>query len=234
MAQSPRVKLLLSSRLENQFQAAFARCPTLQLETLTKTDISAHVSTGLWSNSFLREITVLEKDGIRDIETFILDNANGVFLWVALVLRIAIDDINNHEDLLTIRNRVTALPPELDGIFTHVMQHRIPQHCKQEACRCLLIVLRWNTERGSSFNFGDKAIVLDDTTVAIAQLASSYEEACELGAYNETQVADAKFQFRRRLATRCQGLIECQSKGGTAYKYKHRNDESLLDEEDQI
>jgi len=234
MTKSSRVKLLISSRPENQFRTAFMRCPTLQLETLTKTDISVYVNTGLWSNPLLRKITDLEERGIRDIENFILKNANGVFLWVALVLKIALDDINNHEDLMTIRNRVTELPPELDDIFTHIMQHRIPQHCKQEACRCLLIVLGWNTDRVSHVNLGERSLILDDTTVAMAQLASNYEKACELAAYDEELVTEAKLQFRRRLATRCQGLIECQSKGMTAYGYTLKNPEILDDAEDQM
>jgi hypothetical protein len=143
------------------------------------------------------------------------------------------DHIDNHEDLMTIRNRAMALPPELDDIFTNDMQHRVPQRCKEEDCRCLLIVVMWNTDRGSSLHFGEKGLVLDDTTAAIAQLASSYEKACELSACNESQVAEVNLQLRRRLATRCQGLIECLSKRGTTHEYKHRNSERSKDEEDQ-
>lgn len=65
------------------------------------------------------------------------------------------DHVDNHEDLMTIRKQVIALPPELDDIFTHAEQHRIPQRCKEEDCRCLLIVLMWNTDRVQPLLWGE-------------------------------------------------------------------------------
>lgn len=47
-----------------------------------------------------------EREAIDDIAAFIVANSQGVFLWVVLVLNIAMDGINNHEDLLSVRDRV--------------------------------------------------------------------------------------------------------------------------------
>ncbi|GAB7326361.1 hypothetical protein MBLNU13_g10396t2 [Cladosporium sp. NU13] len=120
LTHSPRVKVLLSSRPETPFKIAFLQCPTLRLEELTKPDVSAYVNKRLWSNTAVKDISSVDTDSIRNIASFILNNAQGVFLWVALTLSIALDGISNHEDLAVVRDRVTHLPPELDDIFNEL------------------------------------------------------------------------------------------------------------------
>lgn len=208
LTQSPRVKLLISSRPENPFKTVFWQCPTLRLEQLTAVDIETYVKKMLWSNPSARSISDAEKSSVNDIASFILEHAQGVFLWVVLVVRITLDGINNFEDLSKIRDRVMNLPPELDQIFTHILMQRIPHNHRQEAFRCLYIAFTWQSEHVAQFSPSD----LPYEIISIARRASTYEEACDLA---QSTCSESPQYFLDRLANRCQGLLEA---GGVVVK----------------
>lgn len=201
MSQSPRVKLLISSRPETPFKNVFRQCRTLNLESLTASDIETFVKRSLWSNPFVRSISDVEGHSINEIATFILDNAQGVFLWVVLAIRIALDGINNHEDVSVVRDGVMLLPPELDQLFTHILTQRIPRKHRQEALRCLYIAFIWHSESVTQFEPKD----LSYTIVSIARQASTYAKACSLA---HSTVWESPELSKERLANRCQGLLE--------------------------
>jgi hypothetical protein len=201
LTRSSRVKLLLSSRPDTPFKTAFQPCPTLRLEKLTGPDISAYVKKRLWSNLLVTAISGVEAGSINDIASFILNNAQGVFLWAVLTLNIALDGINNHEDLAVVLDSVTLLPRELHDMFTHILTRRISQHHKQEAFRCLFITFVWHSESVSLPELAE----LSYTVVSIARRASNYADACTLA--NSTSVESPQY-FRDRLASRCQGLLD--------------------------
>ncbi|KAM0708445.1 hypothetical protein Q7P35_005097 [Cladosporium inversicolor] len=214
MTRSKRIKLLLSSRPETPFETVFRDCPVLRLELLTMPDISAYVEKRLWSNPSLRNIRALEEDSLYDIASFIIENAAGVFLWVVLVLNIALDGINNFEHPLAIRDRIMLLPPELDDIFTHIMTKRVLQHHRQEAFRLLLIAVQWEiSEHGA---------IPIDTLMAVAQDASNYPKACELATLSRLQVEAVNANFSGRLHSRCQGLLEYSGESSMRVTFLHR------------
>ncbi|TLD09746.1 small s protein [Venturia nashicola] len=213
LARSKRVKFLVSSRPEAVFQSSLRHCPTVRLESMTALDILSFVKTRLWSNPSLRDISDSEKRGISDIEEFIIENAHGVFLWVALVLNIALDGINNFEDPLAIRDRVKLLPDEINHLFEHILFRRIPQHCRQEAFRYLLAALHWVLIEDELNGDEHPATYLFATIVIIAQQVSSYDVACKLASSALPESDAARLDFSSRLAVRCHSLLECVSRG---------------------
>lgn len=211
MTKYSRVKCLLSSRLETPFKVAFRQSPQLRLEMLTKPDILAYVETKLWSNPLLRDISAAEEHSISEIGLYIVDHAEGVFLWVALVMNIALTAINEYDDPQAIRKRITELPPELNDLFTHILKKRIPRHHRQEAFKCLLIVLRFEPQESTE--------IMNDVLLSAALQASTYAKACEIArcvyeACEHQEDAISKMNTARDklphlLASRCQGLLEC-------------------------
>ena len=201
MAQSPRVKLLLSSRPESPFEIAFRLYPSLCLEDLTRSDIVEYVQAKLWDNAFVRSVTEAERGDIDGIARFIIDHASGVFLWVTLVMDITLDGINDCETPLSIRRRITQLPLELDELFTHILNKRIPQHHRPEALRFLLAALTWESSKTQAPLYG--------VIMAMAEKASSQDLICSTAASNLTQISSVMSDFPGRIKSRCQGLLEC-------------------------
>jgi hypothetical protein len=203
MTASKRVKVVLASRPEAPFESVFGvglRCPTLRLEVLTKSDISSYVAARLWKNPSLRQFSGIEEDSAYDIENYVIDNAKGVFLWVTLVMDIVIDGIDHHDDFQTIKQRITALPPDLDDLFSHILLRRISDHHRVETFRCLFMVLEWHRSHSA------KQLPL--TAVDVGQQATSYEKACSLAAVSGEGVRRKILNAENRLRARCHGLLE--------------------------
>lgn len=148
LTRSSKVKLLLSSRPEIPFETCFKQCPSIRLETLTQPDILAYVEAKLWSNPSVRELTATEREDITGIANAVVQAAAGVFLWVVIVVSIALDGINSHESFSLIHQRIKSLPPQLDNLFSHILLERIPRNCRAESFRSLLTVLIWQTSAG--------------------------------------------------------------------------------------
>lgn len=215
MTRSRRIKILVSSRPEAPFERAFRQHPMLRLETLTAPDIVTYVELRLWSEESRQIITSREQKSLDDIRDFIIKHAQGVFLWVALVLDIALDGIKNYEDPTTIRDRVMLLPKELDTLFTHILIQRIPQHYRTEAFRYLLIALEWQTCKHGP--------PLTSTIIALAQHASSYEKACSMMNASQAQIEAMLTDRQNRVRSRCQGLLECEEKPSVHVNFLHRS-----------
>lgn len=220
MAASSRVKWVISSRPEAHFKTAFRRCQSLCLQTLTKPDIREYVDTKLSANPRLRDILDHERDGIKEIANFIIDNAHGVFLWVALVVRLTLDGVNDHEEPLAIHDRIMLLPRELNEMFNHILMERIEERYRQEAFRYLLIARQCVASL-------DSRPMLADVMVA-SQEASSYEVACELATSDLSKREATGMSFQDRVIRRCHGLLECDN---SRVNFLHRSLFDYLDQE---
>jgi hypothetical protein len=203
MTASTNVKIVLASRPEAPFESVFGvglRCPTLRLEALTKKDISSYVAARLWKNPSLRQFSGIEENLAYEIESYVIDNAKGVFLWVTLVMDIVTDGIDHHDDFQTIKQRVTDLPPELDDLFSHILLRRISDHHRTETFRCLFMVLEWHRNHPEG--------LLSLTAVDMGQQATSYEMACSLAAISGEDARRKTLNAENRLRARCHGLLE--------------------------
>jgi hypothetical protein len=107
------VKLCVSSREYNVFLNAFSSERKIRLQDLTRRDMERYV----------RE--KLQIDESEDSETLIqaiVDKGNGIFLWVALVVKTLRDRLEASHELLSLQSELDSLPDELGGLFTHLLQ----------------------------------------------------------------------------------------------------------------
>ena len=207
MASSPHVKLLLSSRHENAFVKSFESYPAISLEMLTRPDISAYVCDKIRNDGIEND----RNDQIRRKQDYIIRNAKGVFLWVYITVSIVIDGFINHDEIRLIRQRIEELPPELDDLFTHVLNERIPAQYKAEAFRYIWIVLEcqrmrdyWPGLTAQRWD-GDNVPVV---ALAVAQQASDHRKAISLARLNSEALDAQAARLRSHLHSRCQGLLE--------------------------
>lgn len=226
LTKTSRVKLLISSRPESPFRSVFQPCPTLRLEQLTARDMEVYVEKTLWSDPSVSSISDAQEHSIKDIASFIIGNAQGVFLWVMLTINIALDGISNYEDVSAVRDRVMLLPTELDQLFTHILRQRIPSEHRQEAFRCLYIAFVWQSK--ALLQLEPK--VLPSVLVSVARRAFTYEEACSLA---DCTCSESLQYFSNRLANRCQGLLEVGGEDNDVVLFLHRTLLDYLNEEEE-
>lgn len=205
MASSTHVKLLLSSRPENTF--IFDGYPAISLEKFTRPDIVGYVCDRIRQD----DVDENRNDQIRRMQNYIIRYAQGVFLWVYITVSIAVDGFKNHEDIQAIRQRIEKLPPQLDDLFTHVLNERIPAQYQTEAFRYIWIVLECQRMRdywpGLSAQRWDGDNV-PAVALAVAQQASNHSKASFLVRLGSDAFEKNTLRLQDHLHSRCQGLLE--------------------------
>jgi len=130
---SPSLKVVVSSRPINPCINIFDDCPKLQMQDLTKPDVDIYVEGELSSHPLM----VGWRDGYSDtaqgLATKITQKAEGVFLWVKLVVRIIIDALEAGMSITDLHALVNILPSDLRGLYRNMVQRMQPEHITQAA-----------------------------------------------------------------------------------------------------
>ncbi|OBT98485.1 hypothetical protein VE01_03486 [Pseudogymnoascus verrucosus] len=64
-----------------------------------------------------------EKAEALKLEEEIVSAANGVFLWVELVLNSLITGLGNLDDIAQLRERLVRVPPEIEELYKHMLKN---------------------------------------------------------------------------------------------------------------
>ncbi|KAH6705244.1 hypothetical protein BKA61DRAFT_493019 [Leptodontidium sp. MPI-SDFR-AT-0119] len=115
------VKTCLSSRPWVLFRDAFSGCASLRLQDLTYKDISLFVDGRFRSNASFRKLVLHEAESAATLVNDIVLKADGVFLWVRLVVKSLLDGLRNHDDVAILQERLALIPRELDDLYTHLL-----------------------------------------------------------------------------------------------------------------
>ncbi|KAK7706210.1 hypothetical protein SLS57_009749 [Botryosphaeria dothidea] len=117
---SPDIKVCLSSRPWNVFRDAFGCYPSLALENLNRDDIDSYVrSTLVEDQRFVR--LCKENTFYQELVEEIVEKAQGVFLWVYLVVRSLRKGLVNSDTVEILRERVRSLPSDLKAFFCQIL-----------------------------------------------------------------------------------------------------------------
>jgi hypothetical protein len=116
------IKLCVSSRPWNCFEDAFGHDTShkLYLEDLTKDDIANYARDMLSQ----LQAPLFDNKGahIEELVSEIVCRAQGVFLWVFLVVRSLRDGIINGDPLTLLQDRLRELPTDLEEFFERIIQ----------------------------------------------------------------------------------------------------------------
>jgi hypothetical protein len=117
------IKLCVASRPWNCFEDAFGQNPEakLYLEILTKDDISNYARDMILDCEALVHATQTPKMIIDDLVRDISRRAQGVFLWVYLVVRSLREGISNGDPASILRERLHEMPDDLGEFFQRIV-----------------------------------------------------------------------------------------------------------------
>jgi hypothetical protein len=118
------VKLCVSSRPWNAFQNSLGRnYPTIRLENLSRSDISRYVETqimdGIKMCTYEDEVIVTTEAELLIAE--IVKKAEGVFLWIVLVVRSIRQGLTERDPIWMLRSRVKDFPADLEDFFRNIL-----------------------------------------------------------------------------------------------------------------
>jgi len=198
LASSPDIKVCVSSRPWPCFIDAFGQnaSKVIKLEDLTYNDIRKYVHGKLHANRYFLQVHASDPEYSRLVDN-VVDRAQGVFLWVFLVVRSLLHGLSNGDRISDLQRRLNSLPQSLEEMFRRMLFSVDPFY-QQQTARMLRMVLH-SSEPLSLMAYSILDDIEDDP--AIWRLLKYTELTVEkMVARNEAMI--------RRLEARSRGLLE--------------------------
>lgn len=138
----PNLKLCLSSRSWNEFEQEFDKVGTrkLYMEDFNSDDISAYVHDTFAKDENYQELEDKDMYGNELVEE-IVKAANGVFLWVFLVVRSFQEGLMNGDRVLDLRNRLNELPTDLNDYFERILLSDVTERYRGQSAEMFSVIL---------------------------------------------------------------------------------------------
>jgi hypothetical protein len=121
-ASDKNIKAYLSSRPWVVFEYLFDSSPMLRLQNLTYRDIEHYFSDKLEQNDAYQRLAHREPDIAQDLIHEIVHKADGVFLWVKLVVSSLLNGIRNRDEMSDLWERLHLLPRELKPLYVRLLE----------------------------------------------------------------------------------------------------------------
>ena len=131
------VKCCVSSRPDKAF-SQFESSSMLRLQDLTRADIHQFATSEITRHIQLTSLSEDEQRSKLRIPDLIVEKAEGVFLWVDLVVKSQIKGIRNGDDLDILIKRLEVLPSKIEDLYVHMLE-RIDPVYYPEAARYLFL-----------------------------------------------------------------------------------------------
>ncbi len=193
----PNVKICVSSRPWELFKDGFGGSPKLRLEDLTRKDIKSYVNANLEANEF-KALQRTNGTLCSLLVSEVVGKAQGVWLWVILVVRSLLQGLRNKDTISDLLDRLRMIPEDLEKFFLQ-MFYNIEEFYRPKALKSFQIAL----EIPGRLSFMTMSF-LD-------------EESADFGSETLTKALPRHEIKHRldltdsRLNTRCLGLLECFS-----------------------
>lgn len=201
----PRLKICVSSRPWNVFRDAFDRNPSLRVQNLTRGDIQLFVQDRLGDCIGFQELQVVHPRETKDLVEDTVNRAEGVFLWVKLVVKALVEGLSSGDRLSELQETLKTLPKDLSQLLQAIW-NRIDARYHEEAIQLFQL-------REASFKIDiplhRDVLFLCDKEYSID---ISYEEIMSV-------TRGALQRVNRRLSSRTKGLLEYSA---TGVDYMHR------------
>jgi NACHT domain len=196
-------KLCISSRPEELLRDALSTYPSLRLQDLTKADISIFVADFLQKHFQFKDVDVDGEKLQRKVIDEILERADGVFLWVHLVLKSLLSGKAHVDSYEQLSKRIRRLPRELENLYKETWKRHGEDESLylEEAARYFRLVLENRKSRNTrSFSLFQLFIATNDKIQRSILEGNVFPPVKKL-------ISEAGV-FRRRVESCCGGLLE--------------------------
>lgn len=120
MAAWPGVKVCVASRQWSEFQDALDDNPMLRVQDLTGKDMELYVHAKFKENRGFAELVKIHPQETQVLLSDIAEKANGVFLWLSLVVKSLLEGLSEGDGLRELREAFDALPDELEALYSFI------------------------------------------------------------------------------------------------------------------
>ncbi|OCL07618.1 hypothetical protein AOQ84DRAFT_222678 [Glonium stellatum] len=232
---TPNLKVCLSSRPLLPFHDAFQSFPCLELQNLTYDDIKKYVTTLFKDNAHFPRLEKREPVRALELMKSVVERAEGVFLWVKLVTRSLLDGLSNRDEISDLRQRLEALPKDLEELFKSMLDRIDPLYLERAAK--IFLIIRASHRVADNARFPHKLAHLDTLSLSLA-INSEHNQDCtdKPQAMSEEERREKRQIMKDQLKVWCAGLIEAVNTSPThdSVQYLHRTVRDYLDQPDNL
>ncbi|KAH8756401.1 hypothetical protein F5883DRAFT_372051, partial [Diaporthe sp. PMI_573] len=191
------IKLCVSSRQWQIFEDAFHDKPSLRLQDLTLSDMMGYAQSKLYAQPAFALLKGLDQFFSDKLHENIALRADGVFLWLVLVVKSLRKGIAAGDRVSDLQTRLDHLPQDLEALFERILDELDPEyldHAVQyfELMKASRDVAPLNV---MVFSYADE----DDEKFGLSS---------PVGSLDRETYENRKDQLKRRLNSRCMGLLE--------------------------
>lgn len=202
-------KICVSSRTWPIFSDAFSQNPSLKMEALTQPDIDIYVNDHFSKSRAIQDLRLSEPKTIEKLTEEVKNEAEGVFLWVVLVVEQLVITARNCPLPSALRTKFSELPKGLERLYQSI-QSNIKGAEKSNASRLYQLIMEWKSTGSSQIEAGFlwQSLECADPTRNMVYRGVSEDERI--------------IQPLKRLLAGCtQGLLQASaSHNGSEYEYK--------------
>jgi ankyrin repeat domain-containing protein 50 len=184
------LQICISSRPESILVERLRSFPKLVLEDYTSVDISVYVDANLGYIASQSEVKIFQ-----EFREDIIHKANGVFLWVALVVEELLQGWEEADTVAEIRKKLSVIPGNLQDFFNRMVQKIKKPHISDAIImlNCIMCAIR--------------PITLTEFRLALA--FGSQRTYCSMSeVYASEDVVQSDTELEKRIRSRCCGLLE--------------------------
>lgn len=191
----PNVKLCVASRPWLTFEEAFGKRPRLKVETLTRADIQKFVSEKLQCSQRFLDLKRDEPTSAKTLVDEVTGKAQGVFLWVYLVVKSLSEGLRDGDTMKDLLERISRLPSDLEELFRKILDKLDANYFKQASIL---------------FQLMNAAAPRPLTVLCLALSEEGFDAAMQqpMEPLSVGQRASRAESVRRRLNSRSKGLLE--------------------------
>jgi len=196
---SPHLKVVLSSRPINACINTFQGCPSLQLQDLTRSDMATFIEGELCAHPLMVHLSKCSPTTADTLVTEMKDKAEGVFLWVSLVVRLLVDGLENGDDVSDLLQKLRSLPSDLADLYRSMMNRMSPEY-RGQAAEIFMLHMEWRD------NTREKPFPAAVLAIALQQPSSATHNS--LAPDDDGMLRWAVQSIEARIRSRCYGLLE--------------------------
>ncbi|RBR12937.1 uncharacterized protein FIESC28_08428 [Fusarium coffeatum] len=188
-----RIKLCVGSRPWTDFKDAFDQYPTLTMQTLTAPDIQAYLNGHFNTSHAFRDWQTLSPGVTESLRHDLLEKADGVFLWVYIVVKELMSALKKGKSIYDISSILNDLPTDMTNLYTKIYGSADPEEAKSAALYFSLLQAAihplksyelWYIEESKPVNANDKKAWASMESVIKRRLNSSTRGMVEVSRYN--------------------------------------------------
>ncbi|KAI8721385.1 hypothetical protein NCS52_00586000 [Fusarium sp. LHS14.1] len=213
LAAGQNVKVIVSSRPIPDCVAAFRGLSQLDLPDLTRPDIYAYVQDVIGNHPEMKSLSQADPYGSRQIISDLVAKSSGVFLWVVLACRSLISGLARNDDTAELQSRVNDLPPELEGMFQHML-NKVESRYRKQASRLLRLCYAEKEARMKAELDGTYAL-------GLAFVAEYHLTPPPIEVWSEEKKVELCNRLEGRLRSHCGGLLEIVKEPYNPYTVIH-------------